>query len=182
MAQGLPDYLVKSDGPVIYAIETSQLQVINTTDETTIFSTSIKGGDLSKYNFFKGRISFSYYNNTGSSRTWRIKFKLGSTVMFNDLTSVLGSGLGVRAGWINFNLSVQGTDQFLGGFLEQAYRNTASSGVGDLQISANHTATSFTGTSSEDVSTDKTLEITIQLSYAASAHFWYRDFAVLEAG
>jgi hypothetical protein len=178
VAQGIPDYIAEIKS--IYKGETDQLILSNTTSETTIFSCVIKGGYLSSHEFFKGRINYSYLNNTGSNRTWRIRFKLGSTTMYNDTTGPMGSGLGARAGWIDFTLSIQGSNQFIGGLIEQSYRNTSTTGVGDLQITAGHTETSFTGIASEIISGDLTFAITVEMSYASTSHTWTREFAYID--
>jgi hypothetical protein len=171
-----------ASGVAVLDKEMSEILVQSTVNETTIFTYNIAGGTLGSTGKLRLEIAGNYYNNTGYVAYLTIRIKLDSTVIYNEITGDLPDSTIYRA--IDFRIYLTAnnstTSQKLGGHLSIGYPGTVTAGVGDLSSDEGVIHSPIRGTSSLDMSSSRTLSVTVQHDYSSVNQRFYRDSATLE--
>jgi hypothetical protein len=157
------DYLLRTSR------DTTDVEVVNTTTETEIYSFTVQGGILGTTGRLRLFIPVNILNNSGGTRFITLKLYYGTTVVAQQQI----------ANAANLNL--------LYGCQLEAYlaaNNSTSSQKGGFVLTGRATENNFVmgahGTSSEDSTTDKTLKITVTLSVAHTQFSFKKLGSLLE--
>jgi hypothetical protein len=139
--------------------------VASTTTETTVFSTTIKGGALSTNRAFRITLLGVVTNTTGSSKTTTMRFKYGGTTFATCVPTIadgqsnaLYQGIGVVA---NSNA----TNDQVGHAIVRGANDTDGSALHTLAI---------------DSTADQTLEVTVQHSASSASLSYTMEYALVE--
>ncbi len=115
-------------------------------------------------------------NNSGLGRDFTLRIKYGATTLFDDATSgsLLANSTIGRIVIIDVWLCGDGTTgtQRMWGEIRIGGVTSPTAGYGDIGAAGIMTPRTFGGTSSEDSTADKTLDLTVQLSTANAAYEW----------
>lgn len=164
--------------------EVVELNVVNTTTETAIFSHTITGGTMNSTSVLRLSLSGSYLNNSGLATEITIKVKLATTIMWGEITGTGWISAGsVRRPWhmIFYIASANSTSsQKLGGHFSMGYRGTTLYGLGDLFDEFDVLDTPVRGTAALNMASDQTLSVTVQHADANANISFIRDIGVLE--
>jgi hypothetical protein len=156
------------DGLVKRKADTGQIS--NSTAETSMYSSSIPAGTLGSYGTVTILLTYALYNNSGSSVTYTLRLKLGSTTVASFThggAKTSGTSYYNYTGQFQFSNQASASSQIWGGFLFNRDGTRGSTSLGT------HTATYVWNgnTSAENSAGALTLEVTIQMDTAhASAY------------
>lgn len=143
--------------------------VVNTTTETTLLSSGITvvGGSLGTSGALRITCYGDCLNNSGSSNTWTLGVQLGSTLLWKDNTAAQSSSATRKTWQIEFMIGADGSaQQRSSGWAYLSLISGAShAGLGDLN-SANGRTQIVNTSSTEDTSTNKSLDILASMSVA----------------
>ncbi len=153
---------------VTYAKETSSVTVGNTADETSIFSTTITGGDMGATGWLRVTVMGSIIQNTGSSKIFTVKMKLGSTTLCSATATMLASANVGALRIVGYIANTSALAQKAVLYNEQIRTNIANQSKGII------------GTGAEDTSTNKTLDITVQWASAVAEETLTKTIAMVE--
>ncbi len=149
-----PDGLKNSVFGDLNARNTSDVTVGNTTDETSVFSATITGGDMGATGWLRVTVTGSIEQSSGGGVNFTVRLKLGATTLCSALATML-SGANVGAfRFVGYIANTSSSAQKATLYNEQLRTNVANQSKG------------ITGTGAEDTSTNKTLDITAEWSAA----------------
>lgn len=144
----------------------TQLAIVSTASETSIFSFTVNANDLSTNKALHIELFGDYLNNSGAGRTLQLKIKYGATTLFDDVSVSLGASA-VRQAWrlslILANQSSTSSQVLIGRFTLSEDAGAATTGLGDLTGPDPISATIF-GTSAINTALNATFDVTFQHS------------------
>lgn len=150
-----------------------------TTAETTIYSYTIPANTLGANDEIYTRILNHYLNNTGSARGYVIKVKLGGTTVINfDTTTFFGSNSAKRLVKVDIYISSLGAtnSQYVTMQINHASGSTPSgsitTGEGSLWSNNIGNVQLGSGVLSQDMTSSKVFEVSIQLGTSSASHEW----------
>lgn len=170
----------------VVEIPGSTTTITNSVAETSIYSYTIPGGDVTANTQFRLTLETSVENTSGSMQSMRLRGKLGgSTVIDYSSGSLFGSGTGERLGnltvlvealepagtqalhfqWLETNISAQGT---------LATGNGQRVGVMPITLLLRSADLAL------DMSANQTLDVTVELGAASAAYTFTARRTVLE--
>lgn len=146
----------------LYARDVSIQDVVSSASETTVFSTTITGGDLSTTRQLALSLVGDYLNNTGGQDTLTVRVKYGGTTFFTT-TVTLSQSANRRGLDLTFLLSAanSASAQYSKGKLSVGLANTASGDAGTVGEEFDMVAVHNAGAVSSG--TDQTFAVTFQL-------------------
>lgn len=159
---------------------------VTTTSETDVFggAVTIPGGTLGTSGMVRATVLGDYLNNSGNTRTFTLKFKLGGTELYNDVTNTLASSAN-RHDWVcEFCISLKTSVIYLGGVWHYSTAGGATSGIGAMSSTGTAPAGpsvipfGSNGTPAMDMSVDRLLEMTFTSSGASTS--FRRHYAIFE--
>ena len=153
---------------VTYAKETSSVTVGNTTDETSIFSTTITGGDMGATGWLRVTVMGSIIQNRGGSTVLTVRLKLGATTLCSALATMLTAANAGAFRFVGYIANTSASAQKAVLYNEQLRTNIANQSKG------------ITGTGAEDTSTNKTLDITAEWAVADAQTTLTKTIAMVE--
>src|SRR5262245_35565047 len=129
-----------TSGSVVYDRVTTMVDVNTSTTETTLYSKSITGGDLSTNKMLRLTLLGDVLQNAGGVPAATLRVKLGATTMFADTigdaaTSIFANGAPRMPYTLHMTVSNLGAanSQYLNGFFAmQADYAAPASGIGSL--------------------------------------------------
>ena len=146
-------------------------EIVNTATETELYNYTIPAGLLSTNKGVRVTIDGDYLNNSGSSETFTVRVKFGSTTMYADATGNLGSGATrypTKMVLELFNLDAT-NDQHVGMALLVGTNGSPTTGVGVLTNGLVGSAGGVvSGVAAEDTTGALDLVVTIQHATAAA--------------
>ena len=152
---------------------TTNADVTNTAAETTLATISIPANILGTGNIVRITLFGNWEANSGST-TVTIRFKYGTTTMYQDTTSSLGATASV-AGWAaHLFLSADAgatNDQDLIGQFVQGPRAAVTTGFGDI-AAAGGISTIVGGDAAENSTGTLNFTMTVQWATGNSAYHW----------
>ena len=137
---------------------TTNVDVVNTTTETTIWSFTLTGNKLGTTGVLVGRISYGGAAGSGVSSDRILRLKYGGTTI---ATLTITSSIVTDAGFINFIIQNAGTTNSQEGEIFKLYSAQGSGTALGQEIGGAR------GTSAIDSTTDQTVSMTIQFSTAS---------------
>lgn len=150
-----------------------------TTTETTIYSYTIPANTLGANDEIYTRILNYYLNNTGSAKGYVIKVKLGGTTVIDfDTTTFFGSNSAKRLVKVDIYISSLGAtnSQYVTMQINHASGSTPSgsitTGEGSLWSNNIGNVQLGSGVLSQDMTSSKVFEVSIQLSTSSASHEW----------
>lgn len=163
---------------ILFTAGSTTAVIDNSAAETSIFSGTIPANTLGTSGAVRVILSGQVLNDSGASQGYTLRVKYGATTMYADAsnTTIIGNSSTRRTWRMEFTLFSDGTtgtqrvEGLIGPFGAAA---AATTGYGDLAASASINPVPIGGTSSEDSTADKTLDITIQLTTANASFEWY---------
>lgn len=157
-----------------------EVDVVNTTTETTILTKDIPPNALGTTGSVRLRIIGDYLNNSGSADTFILRVKLGSTTLYQDTTASLTASASRRAAHFELLLgNITASSQVLGGVIWLSEAGGATTGLGGLNSNGALKAP-IHGTASESTTVTKTLDITVQHTTANANISFRMKYATLE--
>lgn len=172
---------LKTQNVMILDRDLSQVEIVDDSDETAIYSHSIPAGALGAIGGVRLTLSGDYLNNSGSSRNMVIKVKLGSTTVLTS-TSFSAAPTANRREWqldillLNSAVSAQKvTASFL-----MSDEDASNFHIHNSVATAGDMAGVGLGSASEDTSGALTLEITMKHSTAHANLSLRKEVALLE--
>jgi len=157
----------------VLSLITTNADVTNTALETDVATISIPANTLGTGNIIRITLFGNYEANSGST-TVIVRFKYGSTTLYQDVTGTLGASA-LKAGWAaNLFLAADGgvtNDQDLTGFFTLGPRAAVTTGFGDIGAAAG-ISTVIGGDSAEDSTTTLSFTMTVQWATGNSAFHW----------
>lgn len=167
--------------------DASATNIDNDNSETTIYTYTIPAGTLSATGEIRLKIISEFYNNTGSSRGYTVKVKLGgSTVVEFAAGNSIGTTATRRLTTLVVTLSATGATNSQIVTLENYLASTASAfgtvttGTGLSMGTAVNAGLWNSGTLSTDMTANQTLAVTITLSAAHANLEWMTYAATTE--
>ena len=147
-----------------------QLDIANTTTETTLYTYSVPAGALGTSKGFAVNLIGDWLNDTGANQTLRLRIKYGATTLHDESTGTMPTAT-VRRPWnLNIQFGNTGTtsSQFatVSWLLGNATAGTAGFGDASVAMHLNHLGS---GTSAEDSTLVKALTVTMELSAASTS-------------
>ena len=172
---GAPTVRVYDNAPAVLAINTTNL-------ETTLYSFTITGGDLTATKNLRVTLRGNVLANSGTP-TFTFRIKLGATTMWGDVSPGLGA-MATRGSWtmdfVLSNLNATNAQALQGYFASSNRAATASiAGIGDIGATG-LLACAFGGTAAEDTTTNLVLAVTVQPSVSNVAVEVLRQIAFAE--
>lgn len=150
-----------------------------TTTETTIYSYTIPANTLGANDEIYTRILNYYLNNTGSAKGYVIRVKLGGTTVIDfDTTTFFGSNSAKRLVKVDIYISSLGAtnSQYVTMQINHASGSSPSgsitTGEGGLWSNNIGNVQLGSGTLSQDMTSSKVFEVSIQLSVSSASHEW----------
>lgn len=170
---GVDTASTSSVGLPILVHRAANVDVVNTTNETTLITYTVPAGLLSGTDrTLRLELHGDQLNNSGSSDTWTLRIKYGATTMYADSTTWATNA--VRMNWhchaVVGNVS-GASDQYVNAFFATSTRGGATTGNGELDGSGLSYQV-LSGTAAENSATALALAVTLQHSVAnASTSF-----------
>jgi hypothetical protein len=166
VARGSSNVKIAGTGLVaIHDRESATIDVVNTLNETTIFTHSVPANELGTDRAIEVQLQGDLLENvvTGAQLTWRIYF--GGTTIWNDvLGSVTAISASRRPWWLHFILAANGATnaQRLGGLFLLGTAGGATTGLGDIDTDEIESQTPLINNSiAIDSTVARTLEVTV---------------------
>jgi hypothetical protein len=139
--------------------------VVNTTTETDLFSFTVPASAITAGDTLVLEAAWDLLNNSGAAVNYTYKYKLGATTVLGPATVSQAASTNRFKVTAHIVISLATlTDQRWQGYQQQS--GAVSTAMGVL---ANNNSQVGVGTSAEDLSTDKTLAVSITLGTAAAA-------------
>lgn len=162
----------------VYDRVTTPVDVANTVTETTVYSKSITGNDLSTNKIFRVTLTGDFLcNNSGTdSLTFRIKFGGSTLVTSAALRPGLGATSATRGGFEQeLKLQMLGTSNSqrlsLVTFIQRGNNDSENAGSNNAMVGNDGTI---------DTTTAQTLSLTVQWSAASANNSWRTKAMVAE--
>ncbi len=150
----------------------TQVDVNNTTSETTIYSFVIPGGTLGTDGSLRLSIRGEIKNSTGTNHEWKFKIKYGSTTIADTFFQGYASNLVPAAIALDVHLFADGGTSAQKGYIHGVAKRQEDFG------SSQHWQ--GYGTAAEDSTVNKALTVTVQLSTASTSLYMHKEVATLE--
>lgn len=166
----------------VIARNATELSVSTSASKTTVWSFTVPANKLGTDKTLAIELGGKAQFNSGTP-TLTVTVEYGGTTLYADVCTGQTAAAGVRAWFLNLNLSAHGAtnSQVLTGMLAMGPPGGATTGNGDI-AAAIASATGFNapiyGTSAEDSTADKTLTISFTMSVSNSADNWQRENAI----
>lgn len=164
---------------VVLLDSVGQLDIVNTTTETALYSFSVPANTLTTSSI-RLRLVGDQLNNAGAgSDVVTLRIKYGATSMFSDTATYVNNA--TRTSWafdVTLGNASGSTDQFVMATFLLSQRGGAAVGNGDW----NNNGLNFivlSGTAAENSATTLTFQITIEHSIANANTSWRRKYASL---
>lgn len=159
---------------LLFTTTASTKNIDNSTAETSIFSGTVPGGTLGTQGCVHVVASGIWLNNSGSNATFTLKIKYGATTLFEDVSATLTSTGFTRTWQLEFRLFADNSTsaQRLAGTIAMGTAAGVTTGYGDIAGTVSMGNPPFGGTSAEDSTANKTLDVTITLSLANDNTEW----------
>lgn len=187
-------------GPSVYfrAAQASDMagatfDIVSTASETTMFTKTITGGDMSTNKLLRLTAIGDYLNNTGAGRTFEMKVKFGGTTIYDETSSSITAYSDRRPWRLQLELGNLGSasSQFMTGQLRLGSAPAAgvgpATGIGVITDATTAGANtemlgvfSSNGTHSIATSSNQDLVVTIQHSTNSASLSWRLRYAILE--
>lgn len=153
-----------------FEVDTTEVNINNSSTETTLFSVSVPGGTLSTNNAIEGRIAISQLDK-GSVRNLTLRLKYGSTTIATVAAGTGGSNFVDMAGFIDFSLVADGSTSAQKAVISGNLANNGSASDGVDWLFGDY------GTATEDSTGALNLSVTAQFSGAdvsdnLDAEYW----------
>lgn len=165
-------------GVTVLDRDVTEVEVVNTTTETTVYSSTVPGGTLGTDGMLEMVLIGRYFNNSGSNRTFTVIMKYGGTAIYRGLSGSIGSGSDPRSFLFHGFLGAAGATN--------AQRCNARQAVGRLNAEP-PTGTGTTSVSADqqgntsvavDSTADQTLEIAV-MHNAANANLSFKAMVAI---
>lgn len=159
----------------------TDVTVVNTTTETSIYSYSVPAATLDTNRLLRLTIFGDILANSGTPNlTVRVKF--GGTTIYADATANFSASATRRPFFFQILLAGDGATnaQVLGGWLFVGAIGTATTGTGDLGVDENQGVAPIANTAALDQTSAQTLDVTVQWSAANASVECRAKHAVLE--
>lgn len=177
--------IASAGGPMILDTNGTQAVIVNTASETVLYSYIIPGGSLTNHRTARHIVSGILSNNTGSSRFFTVRVRLGGTTLSGtaiaqDNTASFATASAAKAYKLSVDLSDIGTGlgQTVGVEFNVSAASNATIGDGDLGTSGvgpyNLVSTSAKDFTGLNAGTNLLFEITVTPSIATNALSIYR--------
>lgn len=176
--------------PQIYDRQTSLTEVVSTATETSFYSKSIAGGDMSTNKMLRLTIVGDYLQNNSATDTANIKITFGGTTIFDSGTVRLDNSSGSisanRHPWIlNLYVTNQGAANsnhiVAQMFVHRPGQAAPTTGAGDfLEASTPSLIGGSNGLSTIDTASVQTLDVLFKWSAASANNSWRARYALLE--
>lgn len=117
----------------VYDRNNTEIDVVNTVTETTVYSKSITAGHMSTDRTLRLELSGDYLNNSGATRDVRIRVKFGGTVIWNDDATFVVSAN--RRRWrieVNITNLDAANSQDLDGLFFASSATAPTNGIGEI--------------------------------------------------
>jgi hypothetical protein len=154
----------------------NQVGPVNTTTETAIFSyalpTNLVAGDTLQLN-----LAGLFKNNSGASRTVDMYFKLGATTIMSHNISLIANAAD-RTGSLLLNLFIVATNSQKMSVTSWS-PDAAAGAMGAIQTGSRFFNSLGYGTAAEDLTSAKTLQVTVRFLTASADLYCYSQAATL---
>lgn len=192
-ADGSLYWKAESGGSTVYDRSTAPTEVVSTTAETTVYTKTVTGGDMSTDKMLRLTLIGDYLFNRNTTDTLTLRIKFGGTT-YISVVNASASIANARQPWrmtvevanLGANNSqmivaalttiapdgaVAGTGIGWWAFLEGAVaaRNYPVGGIGGISTLA-----------AQDTSTDKAIAVTAQFNVSSASNSWRARYALLE--
>jgi hypothetical protein len=167
----------------VYARSTNEVDVVNTTTETALYSKTITGGHLASDRAARVTIAGDYLGNTGGQSQFTLRVKLGGTTVFEDISGLVTDNAARRPFHLVATFQNLGSvsSQFLSGLFVLGPPSSATTGLGDLEGNPWRVAPfTSSGASSVNTAVDVVLAVTVQWTAANSSRSFRKKHALLE--
>jgi hypothetical protein len=168
-------------GVTVQDRSTTQVDVVNTITETSLYSYSVPGNLLGTTGGLRLFVRGTHLNNSGSAANLAVKVKLGATTIFDTGNSSIGTAANRRQFWLVvtiMNTATNAQDCEMHGHLSVAAAPTTNAFWSD-STSYGRSPVGF-GSTAEDTTTAKTLDVTITHGTAAATISFQKEMVVLE--
>lgn len=165
--------------------KTTEKDVVNTVTETDLLNgeVTIGAGVMGTNRMLRVTLIGDYLNNTGTDKTFTLKIKFGSTVLYEDPTPNITANAIRRPLWFEFMIANLGAanSQFMHGRYRLGAASGATTGTGDLSFGDfNGASFAMIGTAALDTTTSKLLEVTVTHSAASASLSARLKYALVE--
>lgn len=176
----------------VYDRATTTVDVASTLAETSIYSKSVTGGDMSTNRMLRLTCFGDYLHNNVAGDSIRLKVKFGGTTFFDDTDNLNAAAITTRQPWvwdvlvanlgatnsqmITTKLSVSGSTALTAGIgsLEDIFRSGATGGGFQGGVGGISTLATI------DTTAASTLDVTVQWSASSANNSWRMRYSVLE--
>jgi hypothetical protein len=164
---------------------TTDLAITNSITETSFYSFLIPANYLSNHGVIRGIVRFLYLNNSTAVSSIRLIIKFGTSTLFNRNIGTISTSSSYRVGRLNFeifpdNNNSPSVEQFFAGDWYLSDAGGADIGLGDPNDDEIASHSPFGGVSAETVTTDKLLDVRIELDDQHSNISIIRKLGMLE--
>jgi hypothetical protein len=172
----------------VYDRVTTAVDVQNSSSETSVYTKTITGNDMSTNRTLRCRIAGDYLHNNVPGDTIRVKIKFGGTIIWDSgANPMLSTTSANRHPWFfYFELTNLGAtnSQWLDGFIQTQIGSGAvpTVGLGSWPIgdASELSPISTNGPATIDTTTNQTLDVTVQWSAVSVNDSWRMRKALLE--
>jgi len=178
------DQAGSSSGSYLLNAKTSTTSIASSTTETTVYSYTIPGGTVGASDALRLSLKSVYLNNSGGSRTVRFRVKLGGSTVIDYTSDAAGTSSNPRLFPTEIWLNALGATNSQIVTLEQTWMGTSAlgtlttgTGSGRATVNGIHL---HSGNLSVDMTSNATLEFTIELGFSHASHTWDTYAGVLE--
>ena len=161
----------------------TDFEIVNDATEQSFFKATIPANALGTDKLARMEIVGDWLNNTGSSRTFTVKIKLNSTIVYQDVSRSSSSSSDRYPFLLRLLVGNQGATnvQTVGGLIMLGDRGQATVGIGDLADDEIRFNTPFNGIAgAEDSTAAMDIEVMIQHSNAHANLSLRRHYAIVE--
>lgn len=163
---------------LVLARDATEVQVVDTTDETDLLSYTIPAGALGTDSAVRLMLAGTHKNNSGGSVDFRIRIKLGATTLFDDIFTRSDDAADYPSHLDLTVAQVAVNTQFAYGAMTFASATGPTAGRGDLASAPG--GGPIQGDAAEDEATDLTLAVTVEMDTADPDANFTKYYATLE--
>lgn len=167
-------------GTTILTRDASEVNVVNSTAETELFSYELPAGVLGSDRAIRLAVAGIFHNQSGGLVVYTLRIKLGATTLWEDPGFTVNSSVNIGVWRIDLEIDqIAVNSQVTQGIVRMGARNVATSGYGALNGNVD-VDTAIFGEAAEDESTNLTITVTIQMDTASASSDMIKKFAALE--
>jgi hypothetical protein len=171
--------VIRSQGPIVIAKQTTAVTFSNTAAAETYFSVSVPDGLFLSGKTLRCKAGGRVTANTGSPAV-ALLINYGGTTMYSDTTATLTNDSVQRAWFLDFCVQAQANnDQALNGIYVLSERG-ATTGFGDMAAVASTNAPLNGSAAVDSDAGNRTLSVQFDMSSAASTFSITMEYATLE--